>query len=137
GGPIRSTLLPYTTLFRSVVHFIGVLLEPFMRPLFRMPGAGAFAVAIGLAAGYPLGAKVAGDLTRARLATGVEGERLVAFANTADPLFLVGAVAVGMFGLPELGGPLAASHYAAVVCVGLLMRFHARRGPETADPPRR
>lgn len=139
---VLPALLPFFVLAEmmiglGVVHFIGVLLEPFMRPLFRMPGAGAFAVAIGLAAGYPLGAKVAGDLTRTRLATGVEGERLVAFANTADPLFLVGAVAVGMFGLPELGGPLAASHYAAVVCVGLLMRFHARRGPETADPPRR
>ena len=105
---VLPALLPFFVLAEimmglGVIHFIGVLLEPFMRPLFRIPGAGAFAVAIGLAAGYPLGAKVAGDLTRARLATGVEGERLVAFANTADPLFLVGAVAVGMFGLPRAG----------------------------------
>lgn len=138
---VFPALLPFFVLAEimmglGVIHFIGVVLEPLMRPLFRIPGAGAFAVSIGLAAGYPLGAKVAGDLTRAKLATGVEGERLVAFANTADPLFLVGAVAVGMFGLPELGGVLALSHYAAVVCVGLLMRFHAPSGPATVDPPR-
>jgi len=138
---VLPALLPFFVLAEimmglGVIHFIGVLLEPLMRPLFRIPGAGAFAVAIGLAAGYPLGAKVAGDLTRARLATGVEGERLVAFANTADPLFLVGAVSVGMFGLPELGSTLAVSHYAAVICVGFLMRFHDPKGAASTDPPR-
>ncbi|HEY8416962.1 MAG TPA: sporulation integral membrane protein YlbJ [Limnochordales bacterium] len=117
----------------GVIHCIGVLLEPLMRPLFRLPGAGAFAVAIGLAAGYPLGAKVAGDLRRAGLCTGPEGERLVSFANTADPLFLAGGVAVGMFALPELAGPLAFGHYAGVFGVGLLMRFHARGGAETVE----
>lgn len=117
----------------GVIHFIGVLLEPFMRPLFRLPGTGAFAVAIGLAAGYPLGAKVAGDLRRAGLCTGSEGERLVSLANTADPLFLSGAVAVGMFALPELAGPLALGHYAGVITVGLLMRFHARDAAAAAE----
>lgn len=138
---VLPALLPFFVLAEmmmglGVIHFIGVVLEPFMRPLFRIPGAGAFAVSIGLAAGYPLGAKVAGNLTRAGLATGVEGERIVAFANTADPLFLVGAVAVGMFALPELGGTLAVSHYAAVICVGFLMRFHAPRGAASPDPSR-
>src|SRR5690606_1705304 len=36
-----------------------------------------------------------------------------------------GAVAIGMFGMPEVGGVLMASHYIAVVLVGFLMRFHA------------
>ena len=117
----------------GVIHCLGVLLEPLMRPLFRLPGAGAFAVAVGLAAGYPLGAKVAGDLRRAGLCTGAEGERLVSFANTADPLFLAGAVAVGMFALPELAGPLALAHYVGVLGVGFLMRFHAPGGPQTIE----
>lgn len=118
----------------GVIHFIGVILEPLMRPLFRLPGAGAFAVAIGLAAGYPLGAKVAADLRRANLCTGPEGERLVSFANTADPLFLAGAVAIGMFAVPELAGTLALAHYVGAFGVGFLMRFHARRAPQTEEP---
>lgn len=135
---IFPTLLPFFVMAEmmmglGIIHFVGVLLEPFMRPLFRIPGAGAFAAAIGLAAGYPLGAKLAGNLARARLCTGVEGERLVSFANTADPLFLVGAVAVGMFGLPGIGSTLAASHYLAVLCVGLMMRFHGGRTSASAD----
>src|SRR5690554_1921274 len=81
----------------GVVHFLGSLLEPVMRPVFKLPGLGGFAVAMGLAAGYPMGAKITGDLVRSKQITTSEGERLVSFANTANPLFLMGAVAVGMF----------------------------------------
>ncbi len=39
----------------GVVHFVGSLLEPIMKPpLFKIPpGVGGFAVAMGLAGGYP------------------------------------------------------------------------------------
>ncbi|HHY09701.1 MAG TPA: sporulation integral membrane protein YlbJ [Firmicutes bacterium] len=113
----------------GVVHFIGALLEPLMRPLFKIPGVGGFAVAMGLAAGYPLGAKITGELKRKNLLTPVEAERLVSFANTADPLFIIGAVAVGMFNFPELGATLVLAHYLAAVLVGFCMRFH--RGQES------
>ncbi|ADL12912.1 sporulation integral membrane protein YlbJ [Acetohalobium arabaticum] len=111
----------------GVVHFIGALLEPLMRPVFKLPGVGAFAFAMGLASGYPIGAKITGNLRRDKLCTQVEGERLVAFCNTADPLFMIGAVAVGMFGKPEIGLTLAAAHYISCIIVGLTMRFY--------DPP--
>lgn len=138
---VLPALLPFFVMAEimmglGVIHFIGVLLEPLMRPLFRIPGEGAFAAALGLAAGYPLGAKLAGNLSRARLCTDIEGERLVSLANTADPLFLVGAVAVGMFGLPGIGGPLAVSHYLAVFCVGFMMRFHGKHEPIRAETNR-
>lgn len=108
----------------GVVHFIGTLLEPIMQPIFRIPGVGAFAVALGLASGFPIGAKISGQLRRNQLCTQVEGERLVCFSNTAGPLFMAGAVAVGMFGMPEIAVTLMAAHYLSVICVGFLMRFH-------------
>src|SRR5690606_28405553 len=61
----------------GVVHFMGVLLEPFMRPLFRVPGAGAFVMAMGLASGYPIGAKLTARLREQKLVSRSEGERLV------------------------------------------------------------
>lgn len=100
-----------------------------MRPLFRLPGVGGFAVAMGLTAGYPLGAKITGELARSKSLTQVEAERLASFANTAGPLFLVGAVGVGMFGRPELGVTLLIAHLAGAVFVGFCMRLH--RGAES------
>ncbi len=84
----------------GVVHFMGVLLEPLMRPVFKIPGAGSFAVAMGLASGFPIGAILTTKMRLKNLVTRYEGERLMSFTNTADPLFMFGAVAVGMFGYP-------------------------------------
>ncbi len=108
----------------GVVRFLGVLLEPLMQPLFRIPGVGAFAFAMGLASGYPIGAKIAGDLRKDKLCSKEEGERLLCLANTADPLFMIGAVSIGMFKLPELSFIICACHYISVLAVGLIFRFH-------------
>ena len=70
----------------GVVHFLGVLLERFMRPLFNVPGVGAFVVAMGLASGYPIGAVLTAKLLREGQLHVAEGERLMSFCNTADPM---------------------------------------------------
>src|SRR5690606_24879541 len=113
---VMPALLPFLIMAKllmslGVVNFIGALLEPIMQPIFRIPGTGAFAVAIGLASGYPIGAKITADLRRSKLCTQIEAERLLCFANTAGPLFIAGAVSVGMFGMPELAVTLFLAHY--------------------------
>lgn len=138
---VLPSLLPFFVLSElmlglGVVHFLGVLFEPLMRPLFNVPGEGAFVLSMGLAAGYPMDVVITGKFRRMGVCTRVEGERLLAFTNTADPLFIFGAVAVGMFRLPALGVTLAAAHYLAALTVGLVFRFYGRGDPERrAAPP--
>ncbi|MCF6095043.1 sporulation integral membrane protein YlbJ [Microaerobacter geothermalis] len=115
----------------GVVHFMGVLLEPFMRPIFNVPGTGAFVLAMGLASGYPIGAKLTARLREQKLISRSEGERLVSFTNTADPLFMFGAVAVGFFQDVSLGIAIALAHYISSLMVGLIMRFHEPGGEVT------
>ncbi len=126
---VLPSLLPFFVLSEimlgmGVVHFIGVLLEPLMRPLFNVPGVGAFALSMGLAAGYPMDAVITGKFRRSRMCTKIEGERLLSFTNTADPLFIFGAVAVGMFGRPDLGATLAIAHYISSFTVGVIFKFY-------------
>ncbi len=133
---VLPALLPFFVLSEvlaayGVIHFVAVLLEPLMRPIFNIPGAGGFAFAMGLVSGYPLGAIITARLCRERLINAVEGERLVSLANTADPLFMAGVVAAGFFGIPEAGGILTASHYLAVLVVGWIGAFHDRHAPAT------
>jgi sporulation integral membrane protein YlbJ len=115
----------------GVVHFLGALLEPLMRPLFKVPGVGAFAMSMGLASGYPIGAKITANLRRKKLCTKTEGERLLAFTNTADPLFMIGAVAVGMFHRADLALIIAGAHYISSILIGLIMRFY--RGDKESE----
>src|SRR5690554_1622336 len=60
---VFPTLLPFFIIAElllsfGVVKFIGVLFEPIMRPIFNVPGVGSFAWAMGMASGYPTGAKI-------------------------------------------------------------------------------
>jgi sporulation integral membrane protein YlbJ len=112
----------------GIVHFFGTLLDPMMRPLFRVPGPGGFVMAMGFASGYPVGARLTSQLWDSRLVGRSESERLIAFTTTADPIFLIGAVAVGFFGDPTLAPILALSHYGGAVLLGLLLRLRSREG---------
>lgn len=108
----------------GVVNFIGVLLEPLMRPLFRVPGVGGFVMAMGMASGFPAGAKLTARMRQEGQLTRIEAERLVSFTNSSNPLFMFGAVSVGFFQNPKLGAILALSHYLGNIFVGLIMRFY-------------
>lgn len=81
----------------GVVAFLGVLLEPLMRPLFKVPGIGGFVWAMGLASGNPAGAKLAVQMRKLGKISQIEGERLAGFTNSSNPLFIFGAIAVGFF----------------------------------------
>jgi sporulation integral membrane protein YlbJ len=108
----------------GIVHLLGTLLDPMMRPVFRVPGIGGFVMAMGLASGYPVGARLTAQLWEQKWVTREEGERLVAFTTSSDPIFLIGAVSVGFFYDQSLAIILAIAHYGGAILIGLLMRFH-------------
>lgn len=119
----------------GVVNFLGVLLEPIMRPLFNVPGSGAFVMAMGYTSGSPISAMLTAQLRRQQMLTRIEAERLICFTNNASPLFMLGAVAVGMLHNPAIGPIVTAAHYGANFCLGLLFRFYGSRQP-TSRPGR-
>ncbi len=126
---VLPALLPFFILSELLmaagfVHFLGVLLESFMRPVFRLPGKAAFVVAMGYTSGFPMGAVLTARLRQAGEITRVEGERLLAFTNNPSPGFMFGAVASGMLGKPSLGIILASAIYLANLLVGVLFRFY-------------
>jgi sporulation integral membrane protein YlbJ len=107
----------------GIVHLAGTLLDPFMRPLFRLPGVGGFIVAMGFASGYPVGARLTSRLMEQGLVTKDQGERLVAMTTTSDPIFLIGAVCIGFFGSLKSAPVLAVAHYGGALLLGIFSRF--------------
>lgn len=131
GNNVFPSLFPFFVVSEimiglGVVNFIGVLLEPFMRPLFRVPGVGGFVFAMGVASGFPAGAKFTARLRQEKQLTSVEAERLVTFTNSSNPLFMGGAIAVGFFHNATLAVLIMASHYLGNLLVGFTMRFHGK-----------
>lgn len=114
----------------GVVNFLGVFLEPIMRPIFNVPGSGAMVLAAGFTSGAPTGGIITSQLQEKHMINREEASRLVAFTNNASPLFMLSSVAIGFLGRPELGWILASSHYIANICVGILLRFLSKRSKE-------
>lgn len=128
----------------GVVRMLGDWLEPLLRPAFRLPGAASLAIVMGFCAGFPMGAVLSRRLYEEGLATRAEAERLCCFTNNSSPLFILGAVGVGMFGSATVGYLLAGCHYLSNLCVGLLLGLAAppadgmaacRRPPREETPP--
>ncbi|MDY0396283.1 sporulation integral membrane protein YlbJ [Virgibacillus halophilus] len=114
----------------GVVRLLGVLFEPIMRPIFRVPGAGSFAWILGMVSGYPTGAKITARLRQEKQLTRIEAERLTSFTNASSPLFIVAALSVGFLGDARLGLLIAVCHYTGNVFVGIIMRFYGVRQEE-------
>lgn len=94
---ILPSLLPFfiaTELLSStnIIQIIGKLLNRFMRPIFNLPGEGAYAFLIGFISGYPVGAKIVTNLRETGFCTKNEGERMLALCNNSGPLFILGSV---------------------------------------------
>jgi sporulation integral membrane protein YlbJ len=109
----------------GLVHFLGTLVEPVMRPIFRLPGCAGFVLALGFASGYPVAAKLSAQLVKQNELTQKQAERLVGFATTADPIFITSAVALGFLKQPQLASLLLAGHFSSAVLLGFLLRFTA------------
>ncbi|NLT20859.1 MAG: sporulation integral membrane protein YlbJ [Syntrophomonadaceae bacterium] len=122
---IVPALLPFfivTELLVSIhfVKLLGVILEPIMRPIFRLPGCSSLVLVMGFTSGFPMGAVLCSRLYEQHLLTREEVQRLVSFTNNCSPLFVIGAVGMGMFGSATIGYLLAAAHYLSNLGVGLL-----------------
>ena len=97
-----------------------------MEPLFRVPGAGSAALLLGLVGGYPIGAKTAADLCRNGLVSREEAERLLAFCNNSNPVFLISVLGTGVFGSVRAGVWLWLIHLLAALLTGLIFRGNSK-----------
>lgn len=126
---ILPSLLPFFIISEILiglgfVDFIGKLLQPLMKPLFNVPGEGAFPLTMSILSGYPVGAKLTSRLREENLITKHEGDRLICFTSTSGPLFMLGAVSIGMLSDPKLSPLIILPHYLSVLVLGLLFKSY-------------
>lgn len=109
-----SSVLPALLPFFICANFlqnIGVI---------RYLKSGTFPFLMSVLSGYPMGAKIVGDLRRSSEISVGEAKRLMSFCSTSGPAFLIGAVGTGMLGSGFLGGIIAAAHYLGAAVNGMV-----------------
>ena len=103
-------------------------LAPLMA-LYRLPGEAAGALVLGLAGGYPVGARTAAELYAQGALTRDEAERLLTFCNNANPAFLLSGLGLGVLGSVRAGLWLWLIHVLSALVTGLVLaRKPGRQG---------
>ena len=124
---VIPALFPFLVVSSALVSLgFGEIAAPWlaglMEPLFRVGGAGSAALLLGLVGGYPIGAKTAADLYQEGLLPREESERLLAFANNSNPVFLISVLGAGVFGSVRVGVWLWLIHVLSALLTGLVFR---------------
>lgn len=124
------TLLPFSILSGVMVRMrltekVAMLVYPLLHPFFRVRKNVCYAMLMGFLCGFPMGARVVGELYGEGLITIREAEYLLAFCNNIGPVYFCGFV------LPLLGRQLLLPYlfgmYGIPLLYGLLLRYTAFR----------
>ena len=119
---VATSLLSET----NIVYYLSLLLDKFMRPLFNVPGIGAFPLIMGVVSGYPVGAKIVSNLYENGNLSKDEAERLLCFTNNSGPLFIMGTVGVSFYANSIIGLILLITHILASLTVGIVLGLLSR-----------
>lgn len=120
---IATELLNYT----NITTIFGRLFSPVMRPLFNLPGEGAYAIFMGLISGSPVGAKVVSNIYESQSCTKEEAERMICFTNNSSPLFIIGTVGILLYKNTSIGILLFITHILSAITVGIILGQYSRK----------
>lgn len=137
---VVPSLLPFF-FFTAVLSKTGVtektakLLECPCRKIFKTGGIASYVFLTSVLSGYPVGAKIIGDLGENNVISPDEATKMSTFCCTSGPIFIVGCVGTGMFGSPLAGKILFFSHILSAILTGICFRFSGKAEPDDKARP--
>lgn len=126
---VMPSLLPFFFL-TQLLTITGVLFDlsnkasKLTTPLLRCGGLSLYAYLMSVISGYPVGSRIVYDLYSNGLISKGESTRISLLASTSGPLFVIGAVGIGMFNNKIYGFAMYISHILSSVITAVIFRFY-------------
>lgn len=124
---VLPSVLPFM-FFTKVLSSLDVMqtltrpFSPASKFLFKTPPISIYAFFMAIMSGYPVGSKMVADLYLQGKITKEEAFKMSSFCSTSGPMFIIGAVGVGMFKNVTIGYVLFISHVLGAILNGILFR---------------
>ncbi len=131
GITVLPSLLPFFFL-TQLLTFTGVLnglsrkASKITYPLLKCNGLSLYAFLMSILSGYPVGSRIVYDLKTSGLISKSEATKIGVLASTSGPLFIIGAVGIGMFNDKTVGLIIYISHILSSILVGLTFRNYGK-----------
>lgn len=124
---VLPSLLPFLILSDFLIHTgkIPELLKffaPFFQKCFGLSVYGAYAFCLGLFCGYPMGAKLTGDLLREEKIDIREARYLLTFSNNASPMFVSSYILLNSLKVHGTAGPTFLILYLSTAITSVIFR---------------
>lgn len=139
---VLPSVLPFM-FFTKALSSLGQmekLTHPFQRvtkTLFNTPPISFYAFFMAILSGYPVGSKMIADLYMQGKITQEDVYRMSAFCSTSGPMFIIGAVGIGMFKNSLVGYILFLSHILSAFLNGLIYRKLGLKNDYKDKPPKK
>lgn len=136
---VLPTLFPFAVGINILTEIgfaqaIGKKLNFIVSKLFHVNGCGAFALIMGLLAGYPAGAKVTADLYDKKLITVAEANCILSFCNNAGPIFITVTAGALLLKSRQIGYVLLFSTIFANIICGILIGLLHKKNASCSTP---
>jgi sporulation integral membrane protein YlbJ len=121
------TLLPFLVFSGFLIHSglvrsLSSLFSPLFGRLYSISPEGSYALFTGFLCGYPVGAKVLGDLSRNRRIHPAEAQYLLGFCNNVSPSFVITFLVTEQLKMPSLAGTVLLILYGLPLLYGLFTK---------------
>ncbi len=128
GSTVIPSLFPFMAVSGFLLHSgltkLGArALTPLTRRLFHLPGECAGVIFMSLVGGFPIGAKMAAQLSKQGCITKNQAMRMCLFCVGAGPAFVISAVGYSIFKSIRAGILLYASTCLSALLCGILVSF--------------
>ena len=129
---VLPSLLPFMILSNVLIgaNVVSQLMRPFsgfFRHVLGLSPEGGYAWLLGLFCGFPMGARLTGDMYRQHRISREETGYLLTFANQSSPMFLSTYVVLHGLGDSTLTLPVFVIFYASAFLTSLVFRIRSRR----------
>lgn len=124
---VLPSLLPFI-FFTKILSSLGTVEKfslAFKKPcyhLFKTPPISSYVFFMSMISGYPVGAKMTSDLYTSGQITKSQAFKMSSFCSTSGPMFIIGAVGVGMLKNATYGYIIFISHILGALINGVLYR---------------
>lgn len=94
----------------------------FTKKLYNTPPESFFVFLMSIISGYPVGAKLTADLYQSGKIKKSDAYKMTSFCSTSGPMFIIGAVGMGMLSNVVCGYIIFLSHILGAICNGFLYK---------------
>lgn len=136
---VLPSVLPFM-FFTKVLSSLDVIskytqpLAPLSTKLFKTSPVSIYVFIMAILSGYPVGSKMVADLYLQGKISRQDAFKMTSFCSTSGPMFIVGAVGVGMFHNVHIGYILFLSHLIGAVLNGIAWRNLKIKSDDTFEP---